>query len=166
MVIVVHVSFQIMFFSRYVPRSGTAGSYGSSREQTYGYQWGWVGERIDQEFWMGMYTLLCLKQITNKDLLYSTGNSARCYVAAWMGGEFGGECMCMCTCICMAESLPCSPETTTMLLTRYTRVQFSSVQFSRSVVSDSLRPHESQHARPPCQSPTPGVYPNSCTSSR
>ena len=34
---------------------------------------------------------------------------------------------------------------------------FSSAQFSRSVVSDSLRPHESQHARPPCASPTPGV---------
>ena len=41
----------------------------------------------------------------------------------------------------------------------------SSVQFSRSVVSDSLRPHESQRARPPCPSPTPGVYPNSCPSS-
>ena len=37
-------------------------------------------------------------------------------------------------------------------------VQFSSVQFSRSVVSDSLWPHESQHARPPCPSPTPGVH--------
>ena len=37
---------------------------------------------------------------------------------------------------------------------------FSSVQFSRSVVSDSLRPHESQHARPPCPSPTPGIYSN------
>ena len=37
----------------------------------------------------------------------------------------------------------------------------SSVQFSHSVVSDSLWPHESQHARPPCPSPTPGVYPNS-----
>ena len=36
--------------------------------------------------------------------------------------------------------------------------QFSSVQFSRSVVSDSLRPNESQHARPPCPSPTPGVH--------
>ena len=33
-----------------------------------------------------------------------------------------------------------------------------SVQFSRSVMSDSLRPHESQHARPPCPSPTPGVH--------
>ena len=39
---------------------------------------------------------------------------------------------------------------------------FSSVQFSRSVVSDSLRPHKSQHARPPCPSPTPGVHSNSC----
>ena len=35
---------------------------------------------------------------------------------------------------------------------------FSSVQLSRSVVSDSLRPHESQHARPPCPSPTPRVH--------
>ena len=38
--------------------------------------------------------------------------------------------------------------------------QFSSVQLSRSVVSDSLRPHELQHARPPCPSPTPGLYAN------
>ena len=37
-----------------------------------------------------------------------------------------------------------------------------SVQFSRSVVSDSLRPHESQHARPLCSSPSPGVHSNSC----
>ena len=42
------------------------------------------------------------------------------------------------------------------------KTMFSSVQFSRSVVSDSLRPHELQHARPPCPSPTPGVHPNSC----
>ena len=38
---------------------------------------------------------------------------------------------------------------------------FSSVQFSHSVVSDSLRPHESQQARPPCPSPSPGVHSNS-----
>ena len=43
---------------------------------------------------------------------------------------------------------------------------FSSVQFSHSVMSDSLRPHELQHARPPCPSPTPGVHSNSCPSSR
>ena len=41
-----------------------------------------------------------------------------------------------------------------------------SVQFSCSVVSDSLRPHGRQHARPPCPSPTPGVYSNSCPPSR
>ena len=40
------------------------------------------------------------------------------------------------------------------------------VQFSHSVVSNSLRPHEPQHARPPCPSPIPRVYPNSCLSSR
>ena len=48
----------------------------------------------------------------------------------------------------------------------HTSVQFSSFRFSRSVVSDSLRPHESQHARPPCPSSTQGVYPNSCPSSQ
>ena len=43
---------------------------------------------------------------------------------------------------------------------------YTSVQFSCSVMSDSLQSHESQHARPLCPSPTPGVYPNSCPSSR
>ena len=40
-----------------------------------------------------MHTQLCLKWITNKDLLYRTWNSAQCYVAAWMEGEFGREWM-------------------------------------------------------------------------
>ena len=43
----------------------------------------------------------------------------------------------------------------------FVTVQFSSVQFSRSVVSDSLWPHESQHGRPPCPSPPPGVHSDS-----
>ena len=43
---------------------------------------------------------------------------------------------------------------------------FSSVQFSRSVVSDSLRSHESQHTRPPCPSPSPGVHSDSRPSSQ
>ena len=43
---------------------------------------------------------------------------------------------------------------------------FNSVQFRRSVVSDSFRTHESQHARPPCPSPAPGVHSDSCPSSR
>ena len=45
-------------------------------------------------------------------------------------------------------------------------ISFSSVQFSHSVVSDSLWPHESQHSRPPCPPPTPRVHSNSCPSSR
>ena len=58
------------------------------------------------------------------------------------------------------SSLCCTAASGTKLL------QFSSVQFSPSVMSDSLRPHESQHARPPCPSPTPGVHSDSCPSSQ
>ena len=47
-----------------------------------------------------------------------------------------------------------------------TAYESSSVQFSHSVMSDSLQPHELQHARLPCPSPTPGVYSNSCPSSQ
>ena len=50
-----------------------------------------MGEGIVREFGMDTYTLLYLKWITNKDLLYSTENSAQRYMAAWTGGEFGGE---------------------------------------------------------------------------
>ena len=46
------------------------------------------------------------------------------------------------------------------------KCQISSVQFSHSVMSDSLGPHESQHSRPPCPSPTPRVHSNSHPSSR
>ena len=50
-----------------------------------------MGERTVRELGMDMYTLLYVKWIINQVLLYSTGNSAQCYVAVWMGGEFGGE---------------------------------------------------------------------------
>ena len=53
-----------------------------------------------------------------------------------------------------------------LALTQVIWTPLSSVQFSRSVVSNSLQCHESQHARPPCPSPTPRVYPNPCPSSR
>ena len=56
-------------------------------------------------------------------------------------------------------TLPCS-------LWHNLPLEFSSIHFTRSVVSDSLRPHESQYVRPPCPSPTPRVYTNSCPSSR
>ena len=48
-------------------------------------------EGIVKEFGMDRHTLLYIKWITNKQLLYSTGNSAQCCVAAWMGGDCGGE---------------------------------------------------------------------------
>ena len=48
------------------------------------------GEGIVRDFGKVMYTVLYLKWITNKDLLYRPWNSAQCYVVAWMGGEFGG----------------------------------------------------------------------------
>ena len=61
------------------------------REGTYGYQGqGWE-EGLLRQLGMDVYTLLYLKWITSKDLLSSTGNSAQCYAASWMGGEFGGD---------------------------------------------------------------------------
>ena len=74
---------------------------------------GW-DEGTVRELGMDMCAWLFLKCITNKDLLPSTGNSAQCYVPAWMGGEFWGR---MDTGMCVAESLHCSPETVTTLLT-------------------------------------------------
>ena len=56
----------------------------------------------------------------------------------------------LCTLVCQVSSYEVS------------LMPFSSVQFSRSVVSNSLQPHGLQHARPPCPSPTPRVHPNSC----
>ena len=60
-----------------------------------------------------------MKWITNKNVLYSTCNSAQCYVPAWMGREFGGKW----TCICMAESLHSSPQNITTLLIAYIPMQ-------------------------------------------
>ena len=61
------------------------------REQNYGC-WGEEREEeIFREFGMDLYTPLYLKWVTDKDLLYSIWNSSQCYVAAWIGGEFGGE---------------------------------------------------------------------------
>ena len=64
------------------------------------------------------------------------------------------------------RSFECWATSTKQLLNAGGGHQFSSVQFSCSVMSDSLRPHESQHARPSCPSPTPRAYSNSCPSSR
>ena len=69
-----------------------------------------------REFGMNMYTLLYLKWIANKDLVHSTGNSARCYMAAWIG-SWGR------TDTCTAESFCCPLETVTTLLIGYTPTQ-------------------------------------------
>ena len=59
------------------------------RERSQDCWGGGIGAAIVREFGIDMHTLLYLKRITNKDLLCTTGNSAQCYVVAWMGGEFG-----------------------------------------------------------------------------
>ena len=64
-------------------RDGTCGCW-----ERWGRGW---GEGTVRELETDVYKLLYLKWITKKDLLYSTENAAQCYVAAWMGGEFGGE---------------------------------------------------------------------------
>ena len=53
-------------------------------------------DELRREFVMDMYTLLYLKWITNKDLLYNRVNSVQCYVAAWMGRRFRGEWIHVC----------------------------------------------------------------------
>ena len=67
---------------------------------------------------------------------------------------------------CSSPSEPDSPWLPPPNRDLYAPPGLSSVQFRCSVVFDSLRPHESQHARPPCPSPTPGVHPNLCPSSQ
>ena len=73
-------------------------------------------EEIVKEFEINMYTLLYLKQITIKVLLYSRRNSDQGYVAAWRGGRR------MDTCTCTAEPLCHPPETITALLIGYTPI--------------------------------------------
>ena len=69
---------------------------------------------------MDMNTLLHLKWITNKVLLYSTMNSAQYHVAAWMGGEFEGEWK---YAYAWLSPSPCLPETSTTLLIIYIPIQ-------------------------------------------
>ena len=66
------------------------------REQTCGYQGGTgCGGGLGWEFGISRHRLLYIEWINNQVLLCTTGNSAQCCVAAWMGGEFGGGYMCM-----------------------------------------------------------------------
>ena len=90
------------------------------------------GKGNGRELETDMYTLLYLKGIFNKDLLYSTWNSAQCYLATWMRGSLGeNEYMYK----CMAESLHCSPETITILLMRYTPVKNKKFKLKKKKLS-------------------------------
>ena len=82
-------------------------------ERMYGYQGGMMGDGMARDLGVDMYTLRCVEWVTNKDLLCSAGSSAQCSVAAWMGGESGGEWRHVC--VYTAESLCCAPETITTL---------------------------------------------------
>ena len=97
---------------------------------------------------------LKIKQITRKDLLHSSENSAPCHMAAWTGGEFGENGY-----IYMYGWVPplFKWNITTLLIS-------SSVQ--SSVMPDSLWPHELQHTKLPCPSSTPRACSNSCPSSQ
>ena len=85
----------------------------------------------------------------------SSVNGCQMCVCVWVGGVLMMIILFMTVCLIH----PCC-------LSIYLSGCFLAVQFSYSVVSDSLRPHELQHARPPCLSPTPGVHSNSSPSSR
>ena len=111
----------------------------------------------DQVPWSLFYECWVLSQLFHSPLSPSSRGSwvAVCFLPlGWCHLHIRGYWYFSCT------------DTGTLLLYRCCYKKFSSVQFSLLVVSNSLPPHESQHARPLCPSPTPGVYSNSCPSSQ
>ena len=87
-----------------------------------------MGQRTVKELGMDKYTLLNLKLVTNKDLLYSTWNSAQCYM--WQSrreGSLEENDTYIYIYICMAESLCCPPEDIITLLIGHTPIQNKSL---------------------------------------
>ena len=124
------------------------------REQTYGFLGEGWGERIVREFGMDMYTLPYLKWITTGTYYIAQGTLLNViWQPGWKGSLGENEYMYMYGWVTSLFTWNCHNTILSAI---------SSVQFSRSVVSNSLRSHELQHARPPGPLPTPGVHPNSC----
>ena len=109
-------------------------------------------------FWNN-YTHKKLQNSTEKFLciLYSISPNVTSYVTL---GQYYSLKIAIDT-ICTYSSMLFYPVCICVVMTMI-KIQCCSVQFSHSVVSDSLRPHEWQHARPPCPSPTAGVHSDSC----
>ena len=76
--------------------------------------------------------------------------------------EKEGTFLCSLVVTLLEEILPLLIKIHNDNITLYLLLLSCSVQVSHSVMSNSLRPHGLQHAKPPCPPPTPGVYPNSC----
>ena len=72
-----------------------------SCNQIYGYQRGHMERMTNQKIGIDIYTLLCIKQITNKDLVYSTRNSTQCLVITYMDKESKNEYIYMYVCVCI-----------------------------------------------------------------
>ena len=102
---------------------------------------------LNKLFLCVLYHLLCLPLIINFAPVFTVFASLK-YSCFQMEATAGKICF--------------QPLALAGLVARIPGSHPGSVQFSRSVVSDSFRPHEPQHATSPCPSPTPGVYSNSC----
>ena len=88
------------------------------------------------EFRMDRYTLLYLKWITSRDLLYRSWNSIQCYMAVWMGGEFGEEWIHVYA--WLTYTLHCSPETIRTLLTGYIPMQNKKFKVWKKIMVNNI----------------------------
>ena len=107
-----------------------------------------ITENVQLYFTM---VLICISPMTNEQLFMCMIAICISYVAKWLF-----------TFLPTCKYLYINVYIYTPIYSSIFIVTFSSVQFSRSVMSDSLWLHESQHARPPCPSPTPRVHSDSC----
>ena len=115
--------------------------------------WNWTAETQEEssEWALGWIDNHSVSFRTKSTLLFVVYNGASIFFLKMsLSEETRVWILSLTTCIKLTKPLSLSKH------------QFTSVQFSRSVMSNSLQPHESQHARPPCPSPTPGVHSNSC----